>query len=183
MREKIIQKRLRIAETLNELLADQDFQAITVLAVCEKSGVPRASFYRQFYNLREVGIWLFDYLLDKNLTSETIQGGWEVALESLYNDLLHWKAFFVSFFRFDGYDSVFSHAARSSVKNFLLTAREKLGREITEHEKNILRYHGYVQASLTAKWATDGMTIPPKEMASIMIQFLPALMREYIEPR
>lgn len=179
MQSKSIKRRLLIADTLNQLLSTKELDNITVLELCGLSGVPRASFYRYFYNIREIAVWLFEYLLEKSITPQSIQSGWAVAQEAFYAELLRWKTLFLSFFGLQGYDSVFAYAARRSVENFTSSSTIRLGREITDKEKTIISYHGYVQASLTAKWVQDGMTIPPHEMAQIMVQFLPPIMKEY----
>lgn len=88
MSEKQLNKRLCVAKALDALLAQFDVNSITIADVCQKSGVPRATFYRLFYNINDVSLWLFEYLLQRSMTQESIDQGWQHAEESLFNEMM-----------------------------------------------------------------------------------------------
>lgn len=180
MNQKTTQRRLYVAQALNELLTRRDIDDITIDQVCQLSGVPRATFYRYFYNLNDVSVWLFRYLLSSYFSPEAIEKGWQEALTCLFTQMLQWKALFMKFYNVHTYDSIFAYASRAGVEDFAASAEDRLGRKITEQEMLVISYHGYAQASLCAKWVRDGMIVPPEEMASVMVLFLPPIMLEYI---
>ena len=179
MNRKILERHLKVACALNQLLSEHSSDHISVEDVCRLSGVPRSTFYRYFYSINEVSIWVFQYLLEKNFASQNLAFGWAHALEQLFLDMLKWKPLFQQFFENPAYDSLFGFASRAGVQNFSADAPKIMGRCLTQQDMSVMEYHGYAQASLCAKWAKDGMLIPPREMAAIMVQFLPPVMLEY----
>lgn len=179
--DRTLMKRIAIADAVNELLRNKEIAALRVADVCALSGIPRSTFYRYFYSLNDVGIWLFGYLLSVHFFGIPAEGSWQHALESLFCDMLKWKWLFFRFYNSPyPYDSILEFAARSAKEQFQKTAPKRLGRELTEDELLIVEYHSVIQASLCAKWAKDGMNVPPQKMALIMMEFLPSLLTEYI---
>ena len=183
MTDKQLNKRLCVARALDILLMRYDVCNITIADVCRESGVPRATFYRLFYNLNDVSLWLFEYLLQNSMTQESIDRGWQAAEENLFSEMQHWKNLFYKFYQVQTYDSILEYASRSGEKEFLKYAAERLGREISAQERMVVAYHSYSQACLCAKWVKDGMVVPPAEMAALMVQFLPPIMKEFTKPR
>lgn len=181
MSSQTLAKRIAIADALNEMLRKKEIAALRVSDVCELSGIPRSTFYRYFYSLNDVSIWLFDYLLGVHFSSAPATRSWQHALESLFCDMLKWKWLFYKFYNSPyPYDSIIDFAARSAKEQLLKTAPQRLGRVLTDDELLIIEYHSCIQATLCAKWAKDGMVVPPQKMASVMLEFLPSVMNEYI---
>ena len=181
MNNQTLLKRIAIADALNELLRKKEIGSVRVQDVCTLSGVPRSTFYRYFYSLNDVSIWLFEYLLQLHFSDVHLSGSWQHALESLFCDMLKWKWLFYKFYNSPyPYDSIIDYASRSAKEQFLKTAPKRLGRGLTADELLLIDYHSCIQASLCAKWAKDGMTVPPQKMASVMLEFLPSIMNEYI---
>ena len=180
MKEAQLNKRLRIADALNTLLQSREWDEITVADICRQSKVPRATLYRTFYNARQIPIWLFEYLVNVHLQPEEGLWHWRKCNAELCRDMLNWKFIFLKAFNLDGYDSVLEHAQRNAAKYFMRYAPAVLKRDITEVEITVVEYHSHIQACLFSKWIRDGMVLAPEQIADILMEFLPSIMREFI---
>lgn len=95
--------------------------------------------------------------------------------------MLHWKYLFIKTYSLPDFNSAFSLSVRDIPNRF---EQEMLGdhdRNLSEEEKLIIDYHAYVQSSIFSKWIEDGMKVSPEQLASLMMKFLPEIMREFID--
>ena len=86
-----------IADSTKELICEKALEKITVLEICEKSGIKHRTFYRYFKDKHEVVEWIFSH---ESLTRGLAKPNWSfwdyfpLIAQTLYNSRIFYRRAF-----------------------------------------------------------------------------------------
>lgn len=170
----------RLREALVALMQDTPVDKISVQAVCEAADVSKQTFYRHYADKYALLEEAFSELVLRPFEQESAQLRWTEGLVSHFRRMREHEAFVRN-----GY--------LSSDVNGLFQADVRLTREVLE---GILRAHGadpadtllhfamdvelYGTIYLVRDWVLAGMRTPEEELASLIVQTMPEVLKPYL---
>ena len=170
----------RLREALVALMQDTPVDKISVQAVCEAAVVSKQTFYRHYADKYALLEEAFSELVLRPFEQESAQLRWTEGLVSRFRRMREHEAFVRN-----GY--------LSSDVNGLFQADVRLTREVLE---GILRTHGadpadtllhfamdvelYGTIYLVRDWVLAGMRTPEEELASLIVQTMPEVLKPYL---
>jgi len=170
-----IETRLQIAACVNELMKKKPLEKISVVEVCKAADISRTTFYSYFQDVYAVSEWLWEYTIRNILTGIGTEYGWSEGHRRVYEFMLKNKNCFLHTESDRHRNSFLAPADENSLKIHAKNIETKLGRPLTDKELQLLSYISYIHASITHKWISDGMEVPPAEMQEMIADLLPPL--------
>lgn len=165
----------KVERALRNLLEEMPYGKITVLALCEKADISRKTFYSHFDNKEDVFAYIFkrDVIepmsdLRGLISAKKRSSNPEIFTEKIYEAVLEDRDFYYKIVGpLRGVDDTFLRVASHALYDYLV----KVIDDPTYKSSSGWRaeYTAYFfstsQAMIMQRWISDGMTIPPSELA------------------
>ena len=165
----------RVEESFRELLEGKPYKKITVGEICDGAGIARKTFYAHFKDKEDVIDFIFrrdivdpqremHRLLPKAYSHENPQ----LFIERIYEFVLRDRDFYYRLVGpLRGVDDTFLRVATWAIYDLDM---EILGEGYLETDWELdyaAYFFGSSQAMLIQKWISDGMEVPPSELARL----------------
>lgn len=166
----------RIESAFRHLLESLPYKRITVFAICEEAGIARKTFYSYFHNKEDIIAFVFkrDVLdpqthLHKLLSSDTKRSNPEIFTAKIYQSILEDKDFYYKLVGpLVGADDTFLRVASRCLFDHVSKIVESrlYGRDRSWKSDYTAYFFATSQAIIIQRWISDGMVIPPDELAA-----------------
>jgi len=173
--------RRQIIEAMFVLLSKYPIEKITGDMIAEQSGLSRTSFYRKFQDKYHLMTMCYADYADKIVKEEIEKGDWATAIEKSLKFILDNKKVFENLFKMEGQGSFskylyadFLHKLRESYM------RLKGIRELTLYEDYIIKMYISGMVHCEEEWVNSGMNLPPDELAHIIIDAIPDVLKSVL---
>lgn len=148
-----------LARALKKLMAEKDFQKISVTDICEKCGMNRKSFYYHFKDKYDLMNWIFYTEFITMVTTKEMESGWDLlrnVMEMFYGD----RSFYLSAIQTEGQNSFteYFHESMIPIISFLFDDI------VSENGNGKMLVHIFADACLLAalRWLEDGCPETPE---------------------
>ncbi len=171
----------RMAHALKQCMKTATVEDITVRQICEECGITRQTFYRHFQDKYDLINWYFDRLL---LESFDQMGSGKTIYEGLIRkfDYIREEALFFSVgFRNDDQNSLRDHDFQMILDFYRRLIQDKTGTPVPADIDPVLEMYCQASVYMTVKWVLGNMPQSSMELADIMIDAMPAKLRELFE--
>lgn len=156
---------------------------ISVTGLCARAGVSRTTFYEYFDNIVDVGVWMWDNVMEKALYQIGIHYDCYEGHLAKFEALLGRRDFFDRVLRATDYSSVMQHAGRIMLAHYCDLVEQRRGSVLDEFERTRLRLFVVGAKHMTRDWAREGMRQEPELMARVFTDAMPAFALPYLEPQ
>lgn len=169
---------LQICSALELLVQTKKLTDISVVELCQLSGVPRSTFYSHFCDIYAVPQWLWDKMMGATLYKIGDTLTWDQGHRIMFQRLQERKVFFTKIYWENDNNSILEYGYRGGF-NAVKTNVEKRKNYIwTKAEIVELDYTIKALAALTTKWGRDGMQVPVETMVHIFNTHVPDFLKE-----
>ena len=172
--------RMAIVEGINKLSAIKKFSDIRISDICTESGVSRATFYRSFYNALDVVYWLWDKCNSDSLYKMGNPYGWRQAHTLQFQLVYDYKDLFIPAFEESEFTFFTTYGAQSVLREITRNITEVYNYVMSDKEQFELQYFNYGCSYMFSKWAQNGMTQSPEEMADYFGRLVPPFLKNLI---
>ncbi len=167
-----------LADSIKELMTSMPLDKITVKNIVENCDTTRQTFYRNFKDKYDLVIWCFDKIIQKTIRRMGISMTMQEALVHKFEYMVQDQNFIISAFSSADYNNLLSYDQTCIFEFYKDIVGKKT--ELTEELVFLLDFYCRGSMSLTAEWAKNGMTMPPKEMADLLMKAIPEGLRAYL---
>jgi len=174
---KQYETRIRIITAIEQLMRSRDPDKIRVSDICRLSGVSRTTFYVYFEDIYSAIQWCWDDLCSRTIYRINEDLSWEEGHQALFHGIREHAEFYQKCFVFKDYQSLFAYGYRKSLCRHIENLENRLGRQLTEHERFELDYSVRALSAITTKWAESGMEPSVGSMTVLMARFVPTFAR------
>jgi len=170
--------RKQIVEAMFELMSNYPIEKITVEMIADRCKMARSSFYRYFQDKYQLMAMTYVFLSDKLIAEDLKNRDWASALEKILQFMLDNKSAFVNMFKIEGQDSFYKFLYAHNLKLLRETYLEiKAAKNVTLYETCMMELYTSGMVHLQEKWVTSEIPISPAEMANIILNGMPALLK------
>ncbi len=168
----------RLARSMKECMKTTPVENITVTQITKKCELTRQTFYRNFLDKYDLINWYFDKLLVKSF--EHMGRGKTVyeALVKKFTYIQEEQTFFRAAFCYDEQNSLRQHDFEMILEFYENMICEKMGKVPEENIHWLLEMYCQSSIYMTIKWVTGEVLCTPKELASILVDGMPAKLTE-----
>lgn len=163
----------RLAASVKDLMDTAAVETITVRQICERAGVSRQTFYRNFLDKYDLINWYFDKIL---LESFRQMGSGRTIHESLVRKFTYIQkehTFFAVGFRGDEQNNLKEHDFEMIYEFYCNLIRKKSGTDPDKRTKALLEMYCQASVYMTVKWVLEDVLISPEELAQLMVDAMP----------
>lgn len=158
-----------LAESLKELAESRPLEKITIKEITDKAGVIRPTFYNHFQDKYELLEWIITTELLEPIQPFIMAGMVTESMVLLFTNIEKEKKFYAKAVKLEG-PVTFHDIAMKCVKKVLMSIiEEKASGKEPKHAwlspEVIGTYYAQSMCFATEEWITQGMIIPPREMA------------------
>ncbi|MDO4487843.1 MAG: TetR/AcrR family transcriptional regulator [Eubacteriales bacterium] len=167
-----------LAQSMKECLKSTPVDNITVKQITEHAGITRQTFYRNFLDKFDLINWYFEKILHKSFEH---MGMGETVYDSLvkkFNYILEERNFFAAAFRYDEQNSLREHDFVLIMDFYQNLIKEKTGKAPDKNIVYLLEMYCRSSIYMTVRWVLGEITCSPKELASILVDAMPAKLTE-----
>lgn len=177
----------RVDQGFRRLLGREPYKKITVAEICEEAGIARKTFYTHFDNKEDVISYIFrrdvtepQYDMHRLLPREYAEENAGLFHTRLYELVLADRDFYYKLVGpLRGVDDTFIRVATWAIYDLNIKILNEGGYFKTEWETDYTAYFfGSSQAMLIQKWISDGMEVPPEELARLYKRLALAFWKE-----
>lgn len=172
------ESRVRIYKTLEQLVQTKRLEDITVVELCQLSGVPRSTFYSHFCDIYAIPQWLWDKMMGETLYQIGNHLNWDHGHRFMFTKLLEHKAFFSRIYWESDNNSILEYGYRGGFDAVKSNVENRKNHKWTDAELVELDYTIKALAALTTKWGRDGMIVPVETMVHIFNTHIPEFLKE-----
>lgn len=168
--------REKVEVAFRELLSKQPYSKITVAAICESAGIARKTFYSYFDSKEDIISFIFDRDimkpqrdLDQLLPRGSAEQFTDVFQEKFYSSFLKDKDFYMRIVGpLRSEDSAFVRVAIKKIYSMNCTILTNGHFFDSDWQTDYAAYYiAAAQAKFVEKWISEGMRIPPSDMADL----------------
>lgn len=170
--------RLQIYNALEQLVQTKRLSDIRVIELCQRSGVPRSSFYAYFCDIYSVPQWIWDDMMESTLYRIGDTLTWDEGHRGMFENLLRHKAFFTKIYWENDNNSILEYGYRGGYTAVRRNVQARKNHLWTDCELVELDYTIKALASLTTKWGRDGMVVPVETVVHIFNEHIPPFLKE-----
>lgn len=177
----VARTKMAIVEAFNALIADIDFEDITIQAIIEEAEVSKATFYRYFKDKYDVMNYNYKHILDDAVRLSTVQNYRDLFLRLYQLGETKLRAIRGAF-RSTGVNSFERYIyeySRSVVEEVTQLNR---GRGLTQEEDLRLDVFCYGISYMYKKWITGHYDIAPSDAADRLYEIMPPTLKGYWYP-
>lgn len=165
-----------IVQAFNELIAQADFERISVGMICERAGVSRATFYRHFKDKYAVMNQNYKELLDRLIRPDACPNYRELFLR-LFEARPTWQRI-ARAFKTTGVNSLSVYIADYSYDAALeVTRRARNGEGFTPAEALQMDVFCYGVSHMYERWVAGDYALEPAEAADALFAVFPESLR------
>lgn len=177
----VARTKMAIVEAFNTLIADIDFENITIQAIIEEAEVSKATFYRYFKDKYDVMNYNYKHILDDAVRLSTVRNYRDLFLRLYQLGETKLRAIRGAF-RSTGVNSFERYIydySRSVVEEVTHLNR---GRGLTREEDLQLDVFCYGISYMYKKWITGQYDITPSAAADRLYEIMPPTLKDYWYP-
>lgn len=177
----VARTKMAIVEAFNALIADIDFEDITIQAIIEEAEVSKTTFYRYFKDKYDVMNYNYKHILDDAVRLSTVQNYRDLFLRLYQLGETKLRAIRGAF-RSTGVNSFERYIyeySRSVVEEVTQLNR---GRGLTQEEDLQLDVFCYGISYMYKKWITGHYDIAPSDAADRLYEIMPPTLKGYWYP-
>lgn len=165
-----------IEDSFKDLLKEKPYKSISVLEICDHANVSRRAFYVVFNNKEAIVEGLFDqhiiqpmYNLHQLLSKEDIINMSETFNVRMYENLYAEREYYINLVKtLRGNDDTFLRVVTWTIYNFNIDHIPTLTQLPNDWRVDYIAYFfASSQAMWMQKWISDGMFVPPKDLAEL----------------
>ena len=172
------ESRLKIYKALEQLVQIKKISEIKVMDLCRMAGVPRSTFYSNFYDIFSVPQWLWDDLMQPTLYQIGNHMPWDEGHRIMFTNLLNHKALFTKIYWENDTNSILEYGYRGAYQSIKENITLHKHHDWTDDELVELDYTIKALAALTTKWGRDGMVVPIETAVKIFSDHVPGFLKE-----
>ena len=158
-----------LAESIKELSKNYPIEKITIKEITDKAGVIRPTFYNHFQDKYKLIEWIITNelllpmhpLIEANMITE--------AMVLLFTNIEKDKAFYTRAVKLEGPITFHSIAMKCVKQELLGIIDSRISGKVQKHiwlsPEVIATYFAQSMCYVPEEWLTQGMIVPPKEMA------------------
>ena len=174
-----LEQRRAIMATLIELLAEKPLDQIKTADLCSRCGISRASFYRCFSGVRDIGSWYQRYtselgLHQIGLTLSCIEGH-RVSLELIAQARSLYRAYP------NQWNTDFSLSSVNGQVESMRVALEAHGIAVDSRMRYLLEGVSYSSHHTVGNWISRNLDIPVADLVEIIVSFYPSDLRRILD--
>lgn len=173
---KSLKTKEHIAKTLIESVSEIPLKKMSVNNLCLRANISRGSFYYHFNDINDLICWIYrTYItlpINELITSSKsdLQQVTNSSLNLLYSN----KEFFIQAFNMSDQNGLGDFAKKEIKSRFLQIWKAYLKTKRRSPKQDgymneILNYFSNAHYYTLLSWIEDGMVVPPKQMAQILI--------------
>ena len=167
-----------LADGLKEMSATMPLRKIRVSMLCQQCGVDRRTFYYHFRDVYDLAAWIFDQTI--NLYLPLREGTpTEKGLIRVLSRFRKEEVFYRCALEEDSQNALGRHYLSSTVAMYSALAMRARGREtLTPEEHFAVTYHCIGTLGMIRRWIYSEPERSPEEMAGLILQVMPSVIRD-----
>ncbi len=171
----------QFANTLKELLNTTPFDKVTVIKICEKSGIGRQTFYNHFKDKYDLASWIY-YTETRTIFNDfQHHRDWGRVICLIFCHFLDNKNFYQQIAK-DSSQNSFSNYLVKHTRDYYIEAIQanSTNTEIDGELLYTVEFNTYGAVNMSLKWINGGMIEKPEEMSRMMVKNMPQDLRKYM---
>ena len=169
----------KLAQAIKRLMEKAPLDKITVTHIVEEAGVTRQTFYRNFKDKYDLVNWHFEQLARKSFKQMGAGLTLREGLIKKFQFLKGEQTFFTQAFRSQDCNSVVAYDYQCILEFYTGILRRKLGVERLPGDiAFLLRMYCEGSIRMTVEWVTTGMERPIPQLVDLLLEAMPARLRE-----
>ena len=174
--EHMADAKTAIENAFKDILKEKPYTKVTVSEVCTRAAVSRRSFYKYFDDKEDIVKTLFDEHvvrpmrdLHALLTSADVRLMQDSFIVRMYESLFLEREYYMNLVKpLRGHDDTFLRVVTWSIYDFNMRHIPAIGSSASNWRLDYMSYFfASSQAMFMQKWISDGMTIPPADLAEL----------------
>jgi AcrR family transcriptional regulator len=171
---------------MSELIRERPFKQISIKAICERTGVSRATFYKHFTDKYDVITWYSKIADGFGLDQVGITLSWFDSYLISTQILLRYRDLIAAFRKSDDRDFLRSRYVRHRTQILVSTLTRRTGVEASERIRFQIEALTLCEVNVVYQWFSRVLDISVKDLASCLESIVPRelyeLLKEPIEP-
>ena len=168
----------RIYRKFTQMIQNQAIASIKVQDICRQCNISRTTFYYYFCDIYAIGTWKIEQIMGDSIFQIGEMYSWYKGHYLFFVGLEKERAFFQSAFFDRTYNSALEHGYRIASNKYQEILPDPMQRQFTPDERFQLDYLVRALSMMTAKWGSEGMTVPPKRMAELFEDHIPGFLKQ-----
>ncbi len=176
--EKSEKTKYIFVDALKMCMKERAVDSITIKQICEKSGLTRQTFYRNFMDKYHLINWYFDKILFESFermgSGDTIYEG----LVRKFKFIKEEHLFFLTAFKSDDQNSLKNHDFRLIVDFYCNLIKEKTGEAPQGEILFLLEMYCKGSVYMTVNWVLGIIDVSEEKLAQLLLRAMPPELME-----
>lgn len=178
--DRVLVTKRAVFRALVELMAERDFDNITVGDILERSGVSRTTFYRCFEDKYDVVNWSFKRFKNIRIQNKDQFYSFESSLLVMNGYLREHKDYFARALRYRGQNSLRDYMYETNVEYMEQCWRERYGAVDGFGQEATIRFAAAGMSKIIEEWILGGCAEPDEEVGAAIVALVPDMLREVL---
>lgn len=178
--DRVLVTKRAVFRALVELMAERDFDSITVGDILERSGVSRTTFYRCFEDKYDVVNWSFKRFKNIRIQNKDQFYSFESSLLVMNGYLREHKDYFARALRYRGQNSLRDYMYETNVEYMEQCWRERYGAVDGFGQEAMIRFAAAGMSKIVEEWILGGCAEPDEEVVAAIVALVPDTLREVL---
>lgn len=168
----------RLAHALIEIMLHKSLDKITVKEISDHCNERRQTFYYHFRDKYDLVTWI--YYQDATQLIDTYKNElWDVVLEKIFEKMLQRRDFYTNAFEDHSQNALIEYLVEYDILIYENKLKHKLQvKALDEQLAFAIQYHAYACVHMTKSWLNSELDTTPRQLAQLMINNMPPLLRE-----
>lgn len=172
-----------LVRVLFDMMTERNIDDITVTEILKKSGMSKATFYRNFSDKYELMAYCYSTNIDRYIEDiDLVLVDYKIILEKMFDFYIENRNFMRNGFKSTDFNSLDSFLYRYTVDFYQKVYKEKLGKDyLTRKEKCAISFNTAGSIKILGEWINNRMPGTAAEEAQMHYDFMPDALKRIFE--
>ena len=164
------------------LLQTCPFDKLTILQICNHSGLGRQTFYNHFKDKYDLVNWIYDSRAAEIFSAFELDLDWSAVVCKIFIHFLEHKKYYRNIIKSNAQNSFSNYLVEHTRQYYINGIKVHHGaEEMNSKLLYTIEFNTYGAVNMSLKWIENGMKESPEEMTMIMMQSMPYELKKYFE--
>ncbi|MEG0076960.1 MAG: TetR/AcrR family transcriptional regulator C-terminal domain-containing protein [Anaerorhabdus sp.] len=170
--------KFELANSIKTLMKTSPLDKITVTDIVKEAHCTRQTFYRHFVDKYDLVNWYFEELVMQSFKEMGLSKTLYEGLVKKFNFIEQEYNFFYEAFSSNDANSLVQYDYETILDFYTKIIEKKTHIPLDNQTTFLLKMYCRGSIDMTVDWVKNGMKLPPKEIAALLIQALPEPLKE-----
>jgi len=169
------------ASGLIELVEIKSFDKLTIQQICDHCGLGRQTFYNHFKDKYDLVQWIYNAKTQRLFLEYECEKNWSATIRKIFYHNIEFEKYYFNISKSQARDILVNYWIEHTNDYYSKAIAYKNG--AMNFDKQLLhsiQFNSYAAVNMSFKWMQNGMRETPENMAEIMINNLPPILRDSI---